>query len=317
MFSKYALDLVRVTEQAAINAAGYVGKGDKNAADQAGVDGMRKMLGRMDIRGEVVIGEGEIDEAPMLYIGEKVGMGGENSLEVDIAVDPVEGTNLVAKGVAGSIAVIALAPKGGLLHAPDMYMDKIAAGPEGVGVLSISKSVGENIKALAGAKDLDPSEITVAILDRERHEDTIKQVREVGARVMLYSDGDVATAIATCMDDSNIDMILGIGGAPEGVIAAAAIKTLGGFFEARLAPTNDEEVERSKAMGIEDMDHVLTMDDLVRTDECIFSASGITDGSFLDGVEIYDNFARVNSIVMDSSEGIRNIVSNIKVTKQL
>lgn len=307
MLSKYALDLVKVTEQAAINAYDFIGKGDKNAADQAGVDGMRQMLGQMDIRGVVVIGEGEIDEAPMLYIGEEVGCGDENSIELDIAVDPVEGTNLVAQARNNSIAVLALAPKGGFLHAPDMYMDKIAAGPEAVGILSIENTIEENIKLLADAKGVDISEITVAILDRERHEDIIKQVRQAGARVSTYTDGDVATAIATAFPDSGIDMILGIGGAPEGVLAAAALKTMGGFFQGRLTPDGEDQIARCREMGIDEVDHVLDMNDLVRSDDCIFAATGITDGSFLGGVKKSGGLVQTSSIVMDTTEGIKYI----------
>ena len=315
MFRKYALDLARVTEMAAICASSFAGKGDKNAADQAGVDGMRKALGQMDIRGTVVIGEGEIDEAPMLYIGEEVGQGMEGSLEVDIAVDPVEGTNLVAKDAPGSIAVMAFAPKGGFLHAPDMYMEKIAAGPEGIGVLSLDKSVGDNVRDLAKAKGKEIGDMKVAILERDRHQDIIDQVREAGARVMLYSDGDVATAIASSMEESDLDLILGIGGAPEGVLAAAAIKAMGGFFEGRLAPRNDEEIKRAKDMGVEDIRAILSINDLVRSDDCIFSATGITDGAFAKGVEKDGDFVKTHTVIIDSSEGIRHIMSRVRASK--
>lgn len=310
MFSKHALDLVKVTEQAAISAADFIGRGDKNAADQAGVDAMRKMLGKMDIRGRVVIGEGEIDEAPMLYIGEELGSGNEDSLEVDIAVDPVEGTNLVARGENGSIAVLALAPRGGFLHAPDMYMDKIAGGPDSVGVIGLEKSVEENIRDLARAKGKDPSQIKIAVLDRPRHEDLVKEIRDSGARVMLYSDGDVETAISTCFMDSDIDMIMGIGGAPEGVLAAAAIKAMGGSFQGRLAPSNDSEIERCHLMGIEDVDHIFDIGELVKSHECIFVASGITKGSFLQGVNIIEGIAETSSVIIDSIDGVSFINSS-------
>ena len=305
MLSKHAFDLVKVTEQAAISASAFVGLGDKNAADQAGVDAMRKMLGKMDIRGEVVIGEGEIDHAPMLYIGEIVGSGGENSSQIDIAVDPVEGTNLVARANNNSIAVIAIAPKGGFLHAPDMYMDKIAAGPEAVGTLSLDYSVAENLDLLAQKKGVQISDLVVAILDRDRHQNLIKEVRESGARIQLYPDGDVATAIATCNEDSGIDMILGIGGAPEGVLAAAALKAMGGFFQGRLQADSQEQIDRCKSMGIENLEQILQIKDLVRSDDCIFVASGITDGSFLDGVKKYGGSIQTSSVIMDTVEGIR------------
>jgi len=307
MLSKHAFDLIRVTEEAAIRASSFIGKGDKNGADQAGVDGMRQMLGQMDIRGTVVIGEGEIDEAPMLYIGEEVGCGDENSIEVDIAVDPVEGTNLVANANNNSIAVLAMAPKGGFLHAPDMYMEKLAAGPEAVGLLSLDNSVEENLNALAEAKGVEVKDLVVAVLNRERHQNIIDDIRKAGARIHLYSDGDVATAIATATEGSGIDMIMGIGGAPEGVLAAAGLKAMGGFFQGRLTPDGQEQIDRCKSMGIENVDNILEMNDLVSTDECIFVATGITEGSFLSGVKNYDGEYETSSIIMDSHAGIRYI----------
>ena len=239
-----ALDLVRVTEAAALSAATHMGRGDKILADQAGVDGMRRMFDNIDIDGVVVIGEGEMDEAPMLYIGEQLGRRGPGAPQVDIAVDPVEGTTSVAKGLPNAIAVVAMAPRGCLLNAPDMYMDKIAVGPKAAGKVSLDAPVHENLKATAEALNKSITDLTVTILDRPRHEKLIQECRDAGARIKLFSDGDVAAALATCFDYTGVDILLGIGGAPEGVIAAAGIKCLGGQFEGRLVPANDEERAR-------------------------------------------------------------------------
>ena len=298
-----ALNMVRVTEAAALASAKFLGRGDKEAADQAAVDGMRKMFDTLNIDGTVVIGEGEIDEAPMLYIGERIGRSGA-SLKVDIAVDPVDGTTAVAKGLANAIAVVAIAPEGCLLHAPDMYMDKIAVGPEAKGCVDLSKSVEENLNAVAKALGKDISEVIVSILDRERHTGMISQVRKAGARIKLFSDGDVATAIATCIPDSGIDIMIGIGGAPEGVIAAAALKCMGGEFQGKLMPYNDEETNRCKTMGIKDITKTLTMEDLVRGKEVFFAATGISNGDLLKGVSyLAGNRAKTHSMVTRAETG--------------
>jgi fructose-1,6-bisphosphatase II len=280
-----ALELVRVTEAAALACARWMGRGDKNKADQLAVDAMRAGFDTVSIDGVVVIGEGELDEAPMLYIGERVGAGGE---PVDVAVDPLEGTNLVAKGLNGAIAVVAVAPKGCLLHAPDMYMEKIAVGPEARGKIDITAPIRENLRAVAAAKGKDVSALTVVILDRDRHKAMIQECREVGARIKLISDGDVAPAVATALE-TGVDVLLGIGGAPEGVLAAAALKCLGGDMQARLKPENEQELERCKAMGLKDPTGVLRLEDLVRGDDVFFAATGITDGDLLRGVRYKGN----------------------------
>ena len=295
--------MVRVTEAAALASAKFLGRGNKEEADQAAVDAMRKMFDTLNIDGTVVIGEGEIDEAPMLYIGERIGKG-NTSLKVDIAVDPVDGTTSVAKGRSNAIAIVAIAPEGCLLHAPDMYMDKIAVGPEAKGSIDIEASVKENLEAVAKALNKDVSELTVTILERDRHNDLIKEVREVGARIKLYSDGDVATAIATCIHDSGIDIMMGVGGAPEGVIAAAALKSMGGDFQGKLKPQNKEEEERCKDMGVAEVTGALTMEDLVKGNEAFFAATGISDGDLLEGVTyLSGNRARTHSMVTRSETG--------------
>lgn len=306
-----ALDLVRVTEAAALGAATHMGRGDKIGADQAGVDGMRKMFDNLDINGVVVIGEGEMDEAPMLYIGEEVGRKGPKAPEVDIAVDPVEGTNSVAKGLPNAIAVVAMAPRGCLLNAPDMYMDKIAVGPKAAGKVHIDAPIHENLKATAEALNKSITDLTVTILDRPRHEDIIRQCREAGARIKLFSDGDVAAALATCFDYTGVDILLGIGGAPEGVIAAAGIKCLGGQFQGRLVAYTDEERERCHRMGA-NLDKVLLMEDLAKGDEVYFAATGISDGELLKGVRYTGhNMATTHSVVMRSKTGTIRFIEAI------
>lgn len=302
MERELALEFVRVTEAAALACGRWMGRGDKNKADQLAVDAMRAAFDSVSIDGVVVIGEGELDEAPMLYIGEKVGAGGK---PVDVAVDPLEGTNLVAKGLNGSIAVVAVAPRGCLLHAPDMYMEKIAVGPAAAGCIDITASLQANLKWTAKAKNKDISDLTVVILDRDRHRKIIEEAREAGARIKLITDGDVAPAVAACIEDTGVDMLVGIGGAPEGVLAAAAIKSLGGDMQARLKPESEAEWERVKAMGIADPTRVLTLEDLVRGEEVIFAATGITDGDLLRGVRYYGQGrqARTHSVVMRSTTG--------------
>lgn len=307
-----AINIIRVTEAAALSSARYLGRGDKNAADQAAVDGMRRMFETLNIDGVVVIGEGEMDEAPMLYIGEQIGRCINTSLKVDIAVDPVDGTTAVAKGLPNAIAVVALAPRGCLLHAPDMYMDKIAVGPKAAGKIDIKAPVEENLKAVAKALNKDISDLTVTIIDRPRHDELIDKVRKAGARIKLFGDGDVAAAIAACFEHSGVDVLMGIGGAPEGVIAAAALKCMGGEFQGRLVPMNDEEKERCKKMGISDPDKVLSMEDLAKGDEIFFAATGISDGELLKGVVyLENNMAKTHSMVARSETGTVRFVEAI------
>jgi len=280
-------NFLTVAQKAAVASYPWIGKMNKIEADNAGTEAMRTQLNRMSIRGTIVIGEGEMDEAPMLYIGEKLGKG--VGLEVDIAVDPVEGTTLMSTGQDNSIAVIAVAPKGSLLHAPDMYMHKMAVGPKAKGSINIEAPFTENMKSVAKAMGKDVKDLNVMIQDRPRHEEIIQQVIAMGARVKFFSDGDVIGAVATAIDGMGIDILVGTGGAPEGVIAAAGIKSLGGDFQAKLAPRNNEEVTRCKMMGIENLDKVLTMDDLVKSDDCLFVATGITNGMLLKGVKEHNN----------------------------
>lgn len=301
MERELAIEFARVTEAAALNSARWMGKGDKIAADGAAVKAMREMFDTIHIEGTVVIGEGEMDEAPMLYIGEKVGLG--EGAKVDIAVDPLEGTNLVAKGMNGAIAVMAVAEEHCLLHAPDMYMEKIMAGPEAKGAISLDASPEENVTNVAKALGKRIDEVTVVILDRPRHQKIINALRKVGARIKLITDGDVSPAVATAIPDSGVDMVMGIGGAPEGVLAAAALRCMGGDMQARLVPENEKELERMKKMGIEDPKKVLTLDDLVKTDDVVFVATGITDGDPLRGVRFFNNKATTHTVVMRGKTG--------------
>ncbi|MCE9624504.1 MAG: class II fructose-bisphosphatase [Deltaproteobacteria bacterium] len=292
-----ALEMVRVTEAAALSCARLMGRGDANAADQAAVDAMRRALNGMNIDGTVVIGEGERDEAPMLYIGEKVGKGGD--VKVDIALDPLEGTNLCATGGPNSISVIAIAEHGQFLHAPDTYMDKIAVGREGRGVIDITKSPTKNLEELARAKKCTVQDLTAIILDRDRHKELIREVRDAGARIKLIGDGDVSAAISTCEPESGIDILFGIGGAPEGVLAAAALRCLGGDLQGRLKPRNQEEIVRAKRMGIEDINRVFQLEELAHGD-VMFAATGVTNGDYLKGVRFFGGGAHTHSLVMRS-----------------
>ncbi|MGE5370483.1 MAG: class II fructose-bisphosphatase [Solirubrobacterales bacterium] len=301
MERELALELARVTEVAALAASRWMGRGQKDAADEAAVSAMRLMFDTIHFDGVVVIGEGEMDEAPMLYIGERVGMGVPPL--VDVAVDPLEGTNIVAKGLPGAIAVLAVAPRGTLLHAPDMYMDKIAVGPECRGRVHLDATVSENIRQVAKSLNKSISEVTVVILDRDRHQAIIDEARSVGARIKLISDGDVSPAVAVAYPGSGVDMLLGVGGAPEGVLSAAALRCLGGDFQGRLWPTEDSETERARQMGIEDIKKLMTIDDLVRTDQVIFAATGITDGDLLTGVRYTGGKATTHTLVMRGASG--------------
>lgn len=312
-----ALNLVRVTEAAALESARYLGRGDKIVADQAAVDGMRKMFDTVNIDGKVVIGEGEMDEAPMLYIGEQIGKAQKGCPEVDIAVDPLDGTTSVAKGLPNALSVVAVAPRGCLLHAPDMYMDKIAVGPKAKGSININASVEENLFNVAKALNKDISDLTVTVIDRPRHDKLLKKIRETGARIKLFSDGDVAAAIATCFEHSGVDVLMGIGGAPEGVIAAAALKCMEGEFQGKLYPMNDVERKRCESMGA-NVDKILTMEDLASGNQILFAATGISDGELLKGVVYYEsNMARTYSVVMRSETGtIRFVEALHKLDKK-
>ena len=291
-----ALEFVRVTEAAALASARTMGKGDDKMADQAAVDSTRKALDVVNVGGTIVIGEGERDEAPMLYIGEKVGSG--NGPEVDIALDPLEGTTIAANGGYNATTVIAVADKGCFLHAPDTYMMKLAVGPEAKGVLDLSDPIPLTLKRLAKALDKYIDDITVCILDRPRHDELIDTVRSTGCRIKLIADGDVSAAMATCMDDSPVDILLGIGGAPEGVLSAAALKCMGGDFQGQLRYRSDDEKERAIKMGLSDPDKIFTLEEMAQGDNVLFCASGVTDGEMLKGVRFTRRGAITNSVVM-------------------
>ncbi|MGE9744433.1 class II fructose-bisphosphatase [Bdellovibrio bacteriovorus] len=303
-----ALEFVRVTEAAALASARWVGRGEEKPADAAAVDAMRKAFDIINMDGTVVIGEGERDEAPMLYIGEKVGANSGDAPALDIALDPLEGTTICATGGVGSISVIAVAEKGKFLHAPDTYMDKIACGPAAKGVIDIDKSATENIHAVAKALDKAVNDLTVVILNRPRHEALIAEVRRTGARIHLIGDGDVSAAVGAAWPDSGIDLLMGVGGAPEGVISAAAMQCLGGDFQGRLKFRNEEERARATRMGLKDLDKKFTVDELA-SGSVMFVATGVTDGPFLKGVRFLpDGKAKSHSVVMRSQTGtIRTI----------
>ena len=309
-----SLEFARVVEAAALRSGRLLGRGQKDEADGLAVDAMRQAFDSVRISGTVVIGEGEIDEAPMLYIGEHVGAGGP---EVDIAVDPIEGTNLIAKGQNGAIAVMAIAEKGGLLHAPDMYMEKICVGPRGAGAIDITKSLTENIQNVAAKMGRKVDEINLVMLDRERHYGLMKEARDLGARIMLISDGDVNPAMECCIEGSGVHMVVGTGGAPEGVLAAAALKCAGGDMQARLKPGNEEEIRRCHEMGVKDVNQVLTLDDLVRTDDAIFAATAITRGNLLNPIQYFPGGARTHTIVMRSKTGTVRFLDTIHRDEKL
>ncbi len=297
------LEMVRVTEAAAIAASTLVGRGDEKAADAAAVEAMRAALNELYMDGTVVIGEGERDEAPMLYIGEKVGSAPGKGPKIDIALDPLEGTTITAKAGPNALAVLAIAEEGCLLNAPDVYMDKIAVGPGyPAGVIDLEKSATENVRAVAAAKGVEPHEIIACVLDRPRHEKLIAELRGIGCGVMLIGDGDVAGVIATTDPDTTIDIYMGSGGAPEGVLACAALRCVGGQFQGRLLFRNDDERARAHRWGIEDLDKVYTLDELASGD-CIFAATGVTDGSLLAGVKRKGRMMTTESVVMRASSG--------------
>lgn len=310
-----ALELVRVTEAAALAASLQMGRGDEKAADQAAVDAMRNALNNLNIKGTVVIGEGERDEAPMLYIGEKVGSG--DGPELDIALDPLEGTTITAKGGPNALAVVAMAEKGGFLNAPDVYMEKIAVGRDiGSDVVDLDETPQANLKALAKARKMDVSDLVACILDRPRHQELIAKVREAGARIMLISDGDVSGVIATAQPDSGVDIYMGAGGAPEGVLAAAALRCVGGFMQGRLLFRNDDEKKRAARWGVKDLNRKYNMLDLARGD-VMFAATGVTDGPMLRGVRRFAGGAYTHSVIMRSKTGtIRRIEATHNFTRK-
>lgn len=301
MDKNLALELVRVTEAAALGAALWVGKGDEKQADQAAVENMRKTFNSVDFDGTVVIGEGERDEAPMLYIGERVGNG--KGMKVDVAVDPLEGTTITAKGMPNAISVAAAAPQGCLLHAPDTYMDKIAVGPKAVGAIRLEDTPTENLHRISEKIGKAMDELTVVMMDRDRHKELIAEVRKCGCRIRLIGDGDVAGGISTAIPESGIDVLMGIGGGPEGVITAVALKALGGEIQGRLKPRNEEERKRARDMGIDDVDKLLKMEDLAKGNEGIFAATGVTDGTMLKGVIYTPTGALTESVVMRCKTG--------------
>lgn len=303
-----ALEVVRVTEAAAMASARMMGRGDEKAADQAAVEAMRKTLNSIRFSGLVVIGEGERDEAPMLFIGEEVGTG--DGPRVDVALDPLEGTTITARGSNNALSVVAIAEEGGFLHAPDVYMEKIACGPAGKGVISLKRTPTENLQAMAKVKGCDIEDLTAIILDRPRHKELLEEVRSAGARIHLISDGDVSAAIATCSERAGIDLLLGTGGAPEGVLAAAALQCVGGDIQGRLIFRNDQERERARKMGIEDLDKIYSINELA-SGNVMFCATGVTDGDFLKGVRFFKGGANTHSVVMRSKSGTIRFIKAI------
>ncbi len=303
-----ALEFVRITEAASLACARYMGRGDEKAADQAAVDAMRKAFDRINIDGTVVIGEGERDEAPMLFIGEKVGKVTENSPKIDIALDPLEGTTICANGGFGALSVIAVAEQGRFLHAPDTYMEKLACGPKCAGLLSLDNTVTQNIEIASQALNKNIDELVVVVLDRPRHQDMIQEIRQTGARIQLIDDGDVSAGIATCLNDTGIDLLFGTGGAPEGVITAAALKCLGGDFWGRLKFRSEDEKQRAIKMGVKDLDKTYTRDELAQGD-VMFCATGVTDGPLLSGVKTFPGQkATTHSLVLRSKTGTSRFI---------
>lgn len=301
------LEVARVTEQAALAASRLAGKGDKEAVDAAGTEAMRQVLSELPINGTVVIGEGEMDEAPMLYIGEKLGMGGP---EVDIAVDPVEGTTITAKGLPNSITVIAISEKGGLFHAPDMYMEKLVVAPPAAGKVSLEYPVKANLRLIAESLQRSVEDLVVVVLDRPRHEKLIKEIRDAGARVKLIGDGDVVAALAVAVRGTGVHALMGSGGAPEGVLAAAALKCLGGEIQAKFLPADDAQRERMQAMGANEH-QIYRTNDLAPGKEIVFAATGITPGDILEGVRFFGGGARTHSIVMGYKTRVVRFIDTI------
>jgi fructose-1,6-bisphosphatase II len=291
-----ALEVVRVTEAAALSSARWMGLGNAKAADQAAMDAMRRGFDAVSFSGSVVIGQGERDEAPMLFTGERIG--GGDGPELDVALDPLDGANSVSQGRANAMAVVAITDKGGLFRAPDTYMEKIAVGPRAKGAVDLSLSPTQNLENIANAMKCYVEDLTVVILDRPVHAELIRSVREAGARIKLIQDGDVSAAIATAFPESGVDILMGIGGAPEGVLAAAALQCLGGDMQGRLRPRNDQEVERARRVGVKDIERIYRIGDLVSGTELMFAATGVTDGDLLRGVRFFGGGARTHSVVI-------------------
>ncbi|MEJ2085823.1 MAG: class II fructose-bisphosphatase [Acidobacteriota bacterium] len=312
--SKLEQGFIRVTEQAAIAAAHTMGLGDREESDRVAVEAMRSNLAHLEIAGRVVIGEGERDEAPMLYVGEEVGKLSreDGGLEVDIAVDPLEGTNLCATGASGAIAVLAAAERGGLLHAPDIYMDKIVVGPTAKGKVHIDAPVSENLRRIAESFEREINQLTVVVLDRERHADLIRDIRTAGARIRLIGDGDLSAGIAAAVRGTGIHAVFGIGGAPEGVLTAAAMRCLGGEIQARLVATNEAQKQRAEKLGIDNLDTIYTTRDLAPGSEILFSSTGVTDGQLLRGVRLFGGGVRTSTLFMSLSRGIIRFVDTIE-----
>jgi fructose-1,6-bisphosphatase class II len=306
-------EFLRVVEEAAIAAARTMGQGDRRDSDHVAVEAMRKAMDTLPMRGTVVIGEGERDEAPMLFIGEKVGGGGDDSPEVDIAVDPLEGTNLCATGEPNSIAVLAASNKGGLLHAPDCYMEKIIVGPSAKGVVHLDATPKENLTAIAKRLGRKVEDLVVIVLDRPRHEKLIEEIRSAGARIRLISDGDLSAGISAAVRRTNVHAVMGIGGAPEGVLAAAAIRCLNGGMQGRLVPTKDGQEERMRQMGITDPKRIFTERDLAPGPEIIFAAAGVTDGSFMRGVRFFGHGARTSALLMSLQDHMIRFIDSVRL----
>jgi fructose-1,6-bisphosphatase II len=307
-----ALEMIRVTEAAALASARYMGRGDREAADRAATEAMRRAMEEVEISGTVVIGEGERDKAPMLYIGERVGTHGDTALEVDIAVDPLEGTNLVASGQANAITVLAASERGGLLHAPDTYMEKLCVGPLAAGHVDITRSATENLERIAAALRRAVNDLAVIILDRPRHADLIAEVRASGARIKLISDGDLSAAISCAVQGTGVHAVMGIGGAPEGVLSAAALRCLGGEIQARLRFRDDEERSRAATMGLNtDEQRVYRTEDLASGENIVFAATGVTGGDLLQGVRFFGGGARTHSLVMTYGDGQVRFVDTV------
>jgi fructose-1,6-bisphosphatase II len=301
-----ALEVVRVTEAAALSSARWMGLGNAKAAEQAAVDAMRKGFDAVSFCGRVVIGQGEQDEAPMLFTGERIG--GGDGAELDVALQPLEGANIVAQGRANALAVVAITDQGGFFRAPDTYMDKIAVGPRAKNAVDLSQSPSQNLENIAGAKKCYVEDLTVVILDRPAHAELIREVREAGARIKLIQDGDVSAAIATAFPESGVDVLMGVGGAPEGVLAAAALQCLGGDMQGRLRPRNNEEIERARRAGVKDLDRVYRINDLASGGELMFAATGVTDGDLLRGVRFFGGGARTHSVVIRQRSGTTRFI---------
>ena len=311
MYKILELDLVRVVEQAALASAKLMGTGDKYAADHAAVEAMRACLNGLKISGRIVIGEGERDEAPMLFIGEKVGLGGKNAPAIDIAVDPLEGTNLTASGSNNSITVMAMAERGGLLHAPDVYLNKLVVSPEAAGKVNIDFTAKKNLQILAKTLKRTIEELVVVVLERDRHEDLIAEIRATGARIKLITDGDIMPALAATVRGYNVQALMGIGAAPEGVLAAAALKCLHGYMQARFVVRDETDRKRLKAAGVTQPNKILHIDDLAPGKHILFAATGVTNGDVLTGVQFFPGGARTHSIVMSLQEGTVRFIDSI------